>query len=79
MRESGLVSIGPNLAKSTFGQGNRPSPVPSGARGAEVATAGAFVKFATSSGKIRPRRPVPLTWRRSMPRSRASLRTDGPA
>src|SRR5215469_11809169 len=28
MRESGFVSMGPNLAKSTLGQGNRPGPVP---------------------------------------------------
>ena len=44
MRESGLVSIGPNLAKSTFGQGSRLEPrLPPPERcGADVAAAGAF-------------------------------------
>src|SRR4029077_11378916 len=72
------VSIGPYLAKSTFGQGSRLKPALSGVLGVDVAAAGALVKLATSPGRIRPRRPLPLTWRKSMPRSRASLRTDGP-
>src|SRR5665811_68249 len=80
MRESGFDSIGPNLAKSTLGHGKSPSPATStDVLGPAVATAGALANLVTSSGRIRPRRPLPFTSRRSMPRSRASFRTEGPA
>ena len=72
-------STGPNFEKSTFGIGGMPMP-PDGA--AAAAGAGALVdlkKPVTSSRRMRPLRPEPLTFERSTPSSRANLRTDGEA
>src|SRR4029453_3058856 len=83
MRDSGLASIGPNLAKSTLGHG-RSSSAPAGAP-AEVGVAalgGAAAPFLTASTsdlRILPLAPVPWIEPRSTPSSRASFRTPGPA
>src|SRR5580658_4018683 len=81
MRDSGLVSTGPNSEKSIAGMTGRPPPPPAGARA--VAGAGAanevFTKPLTSSCVMRPLNPLPFTRPRSTPSSRANLRTDGPA
>src|SRR5271156_6515479 len=81
MRDSGLVSTGPNSEKSIAGMTGRPPPPPAGARavaGAGVANE-VFTKPLTSSCVIRPLNPLPFTRVRSTPSSRANLRTDGPA
>src|SRR5512133_1219340 len=82
IRDSGFDSTGPNFAKSTFGQGSTSSPAAAldgeGAAFAAGAAAPA-AKASTSSFRIRPLSPLPLTLPRSTPRSRASLRTPGPA
>ena len=84
IRDSGLTSISPNLAKSTFGQGSRLRPLPAAAVRAEVPPATAappasasFTCFCTSSLLILPARSLPLTWVRSTPSSRANRRTVG--
>src|SRR6516165_7714435 len=76
MRESGRVSISPNLAKLTFGHGARSSalPPPPARCGA---TSAPLTKLCTSPRKIRPFNPVPVTRPRSTPSSRANLRTAG--
>ena len=82
MRESGFASTGPNFAKSTLGHsssvnGNAPpvaAPVDAGA-GALLNTP--FTKACTSPGRIRPFGPLPVTFVRSTPSSRANLRTEG--
>ena len=83
IRDSGLASIGPNLAKSTFGHGRRSMPptLPEGAAaGAAFADgAGDLANASTSSFRMRPLLPLPVTLPRSTPSSRASLRTPGPA
>ena len=83
IRDSGLTSIGPNFAKSTFGQGNRSKPTPPPAGAAGETRAGAdeapIANAATSSFRIRPLVPVPLTRPRSTPSCRASARAPGPA
>ena len=79
MRDSGLTSISPNLAKSTFGQGSRSRPPP---RLAPAAAAGVlpgttpeliapFTKAVTSSFRMRFFGPLALTCARSTPSSRA--------
>ena len=87
MRDSGLASTGPNLAKSTLGQGIRfssPPPVtPPPAAGAPwalvraVPAITALVKACTSSCVMRPLGPEPLTSSSGTPSSRANLRTLG--
>src|SRR5580704_3023890 len=72
MRDSGTVSIGPNLAKSTTGIAGRAPPPATGAL--DLASAALM-----SSLVMRPFSPVPLIELRSMSSSRASRRTDGPA
>ena len=92
IRPISLRSIGPNLVKSTLGQGNksRPTPEPPDAAGEEddwavcaaVCTAPDItdlVKACTSSSVIRPFRPAPLTSSSGTPSSLAYLRTDGDA
>ena len=78
MRESGFVSIGPNLEKSTGGISGMPAPA-AGAPAATVAAAalGPFRKAMTSSLVIRPFSPVPLIFVRSTVSSRAMRRTLG--
>ena len=80
------MSTGPNLAKSTAGQGNRFStPPPETPPEAAPAAAGArapditcLTKPCTSSLRIRPLGPEPLASRvRSTPSSRAKRRTEG--
>src|SRR5258707_15591161 len=81
MRDSGLISVGPNCEKSITGTAGNPAPPAPGARaaaGAPVASA-FFTKAFTSSCVMRPLNPCPLTRVRSTPSSRANLRTDGPA
>src|SRR4029453_19024618 len=83
MRDSGLASIGPNLAKSTLGHG-RSSSAPAGAP-AEVGVAALggpaapFLTASTSDLRLLPLAPVPWIQPRSTPSSRASFRTPGPA
>src|SRR6266446_7398348 len=85
IRDSGFASIGPNLAKSTCGHGNRPSAAPpADDAAAPVAAADAplitsLTYFCTSSRRTRSLGPLPLTRDRSTPSSRASARTDGDA
>ena len=80
MRDNGLVSIGPNFAKSTFGHGMRLSPpppeTPAGAAAAPPASAD-LTYFCTSSLPMRPPRSLPVTCSRSTPSSRANRRTAG--
>ena len=79
IRDSGLDSTGPNLAKSTCGHGSRLSPVPppaAAARGAPPCIV-AFTNAATSAREIRPLRSLPLSCARSTPSSRANARTPG--
>src|SRR5215218_1555566 len=75
MRGSGLVSTGPNFAKSTAGISGM--PMPAAAAGAAGAAAGPRRKPFTSSAVTRPFSPVPLSFVRSTPSSRASRRTEG--
>ena len=49
-----------------------------GATTGSISTAGRAAAL-TSSGRMRPRVPLPDTWRRSTPSSRATLRAEGPA
>src|SRR5574343_492008 len=88
MRDISLRSIGPNLAKSTLGQGIRPSseppPVDAGALAAcalvcRLPAMTDLVKDWMSSAVTRPFRPEPLTSSSGTPSSRANLRTDGEA
>src|ERR1700694_5141597 len=85
IRDSGFTSMGPNLAKSTFGHGNRPSAAPPADHAAaQVEPADAplitsLTNFCTSSRSTRSLGPLPFTRDRSTPSSRASARTDGEA
>ena len=83
MRDSGLDSISPNLVKSTFGHGNRPSAAPESPLLAAAAAGGAVItpltKLCTSSSSTRFLGPVALMRPRSTPSSRANLRMDGEA
>src|SRR5690606_22077214 len=89
MRERSLRSTGPNLVKSTLGQGSRsrPAPEPPPPAGALAAWAlvcaapliTCLVKFWMSSCVMRPLGPEPLTSSSGTPSSRANLRTDGEA
>ncbi len=85
MRDSGRTSIGPNFAKSTDGQGSRlsapPPPMPPAAAPADgpMPLMTVLTKFCTSSCRMRPFGPAPVTRARSTPSSRANLRTDGDA
>src|SRR5215216_2233473 len=76
IRGSGTVSVGPNLEKSWAGISGMPAPA-----GAAAAGAGDGPRTAASRSSlvIRPFSPVPLMVLRSMPNSRASRRTLGPA
>ena len=86
MRPNSLRSMGPNLAKSTLGQGIKPRPAPSPA-GALLDCAcvrvspamTARLKACTSSCEMRPLGPLPLTSFKGTPNSRANLRTEGEA
>src|ERR1700687_3262046 len=85
IRDSGFASIGPNLAKSTCGHGNRPSAAPPADDAAAPADASdaplitSLTYFCTSSRRTRSLGPLPFTRDRSTPSSRASARTDGEA
>src|ERR1700682_348086 len=85
IRDSGFTSMGPNLAKSTFGHGNRPSAAPPADDAAAPVDAAdaplitSFTNFCTSSLSTRSLGPLPFTRDRSTPSSRASARTDGEA
>ena len=87
MRPISLRSIGPNLAKSTLGQGMRPSAAPSPpdpplADCALVCVAPDMtdlVKACTSSCVMRPLFPLPFNSSKGTPSSRANLRTEGDA
>src|SRR5256885_5799507 len=86
MRDRSLRSTGPNLAKSTLGQGSRsrPAPPPEPPLGAVAAWALVctvpamtdLVKAWMSSAVMRPLLPEPLTSSSGTPSSRANLRTD---
>src|SRR3569623_1467745 len=78
MRDRGLVSISPNLEKSTAGIGGIPLP-PVAAAGAAGALSERFTNACSSSITMRPRGPLPLTLARSTPSWRANLRVAGPA
>ena len=86
IRPNSLRSIGPNLAKSTLGQGIKPRPAPSPA-GALLDCAcvrvspamTARLKACTSSCEMRPLGPLPLISFSGTPNSRANLRTEGEA
>src|SRR6266571_2804565 len=80
IRDRGLVSTGPNFAKSTCGHSGRSRT--SAPRATTAATAGAplitpFTNSWTSACVMRPFGPEPLTRARSTPSSRANLRTEG--
>jgi len=83
MRDSGLLSISPNLAKSTFGHGMRfkppppPEPVGADAPPTTPPASADFTNFCTSSLPMRPPRWLPATCARSTPSSRANWRTAG--
>src|SRR6266550_5787507 len=83
IRDKGFDSIGPNLAKSTLGQGRRSTPLTppaDTAAGAAFAADGApLANASTSALTILPLLPLPFTLPRSTLNSRASLRTPGPA
>ncbi len=87
MRPISLRSIGPNLAKSTLGQGMRPKAAPSPpdpplADCALVCVAPDMtdlVKACTSSCVMRPLFPLPFSSSKGTPSSRANLRTEGDA
>src|SRR5450759_2634851 len=75
MRDSGLVSIAPNLAKSTTGIASTCRPLPPVApRGCARA---ALTNSCTSSLVTRPFSPLPLTWATWTPSSRAKRRIAG--
>src|SRR3546814_740719 len=83
MRDNGLVSMEPNLPKSTLGQPSTLKP-PSPAAAAETdvppPTASAPLTYCwTSSLVIRFLAPEPVTAARLTPNSRANLRTEGEA
>ena len=69
MRDSGTVSIGPNLAKSTVGTSGSPAPPPPPPRAAIL----------MSATVMRPFSPLPCSVVRSMSSSRARRRAAGPA
>src|SRR6185369_13279897 len=86
MRDSGLTSTSPNLAKSTFGQGSRSSTPPPVTPPAAAATGPEMAPDITpltyllrSSLTMRPFGPLAGTLDRSTPSSRAKARTDGEA
>src|SRR4249920_1490395 len=83
IRDSGLLSIAPNLLKSTLGQGSKPSasplPVVAAAGPAVAPLITPLPNFWTSSWRIRSFGPVPFTRDRSTPSSRANARTEGEA
>src|SRR6185312_3316005 len=79
MRDSALVSTGPNCAKSTTGTAGSAPPPGAGAGAGAPPDSAFFTNAFTSSCVMRPLNPVPLTLVRSTPSSRASSRTDGPA
>jgi hypothetical protein len=70
-RDSGLISTGPNFAKSTTGTAGKAGPVLT----APLITD--FTNCLTSSSSTRPFWPEPFTRPRSTPSSRANLRTEG--
>src|SRR5512135_2876290 len=76
MRDSGLASTAPNLAKSTSGHGSRPGSAPP-PEGAPPPASDFLTKFCTSSLVMRPLGALPLTRVRSTPSSRANRRMDG--
>ncbi len=83
IRDNGFGSIAPNFVKSTEGHGNRLSwpppliPPPGAPAAAPLMTC--LMKFWTSSCWMRALGPVPVTFARSTPNSRANLRTEGDA
>ncbi len=77
MRDSALVSIAPNLAKSTSGHGSNPGKAPPEAAAPRGCASDCLTKFCTSSLVTRPFSPLPLTCVRSTPSSRAKRRMDG--
>ena len=83
MRDSGLASTAPNLVKSTFGHGNKPSAAPESPPLAAATAGGAamtpLTNACTSSSITRFFGPVAFTRPKSTPNSRANLRIDGEA
>src|SRR5690606_30333108 len=83
MRDKGLDSIWPNLAKSTLGQPSTlkpPSPPDALIVAAPPPAASApLTNLRTSSWVMRFLAPEPVTVARFTPSSRANLRTDGDA
>src|SRR5690606_38003630 len=83
MRDRGFVWISPNLAKSTLGQPSTLKPPsadtvePTGL--APPVARACFTSARTSSTVMRFLGPLPLTWARFTPSSRANLRTEGEA
>src|ERR1035437_6485833 len=77
MRESALVSIAPNFAKSILGHESRSNGAPDPRAIAAGFERASLTNLCTSSRKMRPLRPLPLTWLRSTPSWRANFRTDG--
>ena len=76
IRDSSLVSTGPNLPKSCAGISGIPEPC---ATAAAAGWAGPCRKDSRSSLVMRPFGPVAVTADRSTPSSRAIRRTEGPA
>src|SRR5262245_51172748 len=79
IRGSCTVSTGPNFAKSTSGHGTRPRPAPAAgaAAGAGPRAITPFTNACTSDVRMRFFGPLPRTFERSMPSSRANFRTEG--
>ena len=93
MRDMGMVSTAPNLLQSGCVISGMPISPPAGAAGfaagAGAAATGALTgacattaapplpTLRTSASVMRPFAPVPATFARSMPNSRAMRRTDG--
>src|SRR5208282_5231466 len=77
MRESALVSIAPNFAKSILGHGGRSNGAAEPGGTAVGLVSASLTNLCTSSLKMRPLRPLPLTRLRSTPSWRANFRTDG--
>ena len=75
IRERWTRSTGPNFSKFSDGQGARSNPNPGPA--AEGVAGPLEANDSTSPRVIRPLRPLPWTWCRSIPRSRARRLTDG--